>query len=465
MPTRSRGATDTVAGLSETIADFVVDSRWDDVPRTVREHAVRCVFNGFGTAAGGSADPAILRMIEALAPFSGGAAASVIGHSARHDAPTAAFINAAAINVHDFDDSHAGTIIHPTAPVLPAAFAIAEGRRVSGAELLHAFVLGMEVACRLGNAVSPGHYERGFHITSSCGIFGGAMAAAKLLRLGKAETLWTLGNAAAQSSGLVETLGYMAKSVGVGGAARNGLLAALLARAGVEGPPAPLEGQRGFLPVTCDAPDPATAMTGLGERWEILRNMIKPYPCGVVLNPVIDACLKGRGDVPGIEQIAEIRLRGHPLLKARTDRPWVTSGREAQVSAQHAVAVSLTRGLAGAPEFSDAAVADPAVAALRRKVVAVDIDPAMPVEGAAVSIVLTNGDTRSLVENRATGSIENPMSDAAIRQKFVALLAHGCPALDARALADALWALEEAEDAAAVLRLARPPPGAAAPVP
>lgn len=458
-------AAETMTGLSEAIADFVVESRWDDVPPIVREHAVRCVFNGFGTAAGGSADPAIQRMIEAIAPFPGGAAASVIGHSARYDAPTAAFVNAAAINVHDFDDSHAGTIIHPTAPVMPAVFAIAEGRQVSGAELLHAFVLGVEVACRIGNAVSPGHYERGFHITSTCGIFGAAMAAARLLRLGRTETLWALGNAAAQSSGLVETLGFMAKSVGVGGAARNGLLAAIMARAGVEGPPAPLEGKRGFLAVTCDAPDPAEAVSGLGRHWEFLRNMIKPYPCGVVLNPVIDACLKGRKDVPDVEQIVEIRLRGHPLLKARTDRPWVTSGREAQVSAQHAVAVSLTRGLAGAPEFSDAAVSDPAVATLRRKVVAVDIDPAAPVGSVVISIVLADGDTRTLVENRARGSMENPMSDVAIKQKFAALLAHGCPALDAGALADALWALEEAGDAASVMRLARPPGGAAAPSP
>ncbi len=446
-----------MGGLSETIADFVAGSRWEDVPPIVREHAVRCVFNGFGTAAGGSSDPAVLRMMRAVSPFSGDAEATVIGHFEKVDAPTAAFVNAAAANVHDFDDSHIGTIIHPTAPVLPAALAMAETMRVSGKDVLHAFVLGAEVTCRLGNAISPGHYARGFHITSTCGIFGAAIATAKLLRLTPGETLNALGIASAQSSGLVEALGYMAKSVGVGGAARNGLLASLMGRAGVGGPPAPLEGKRGFLAVTCDEPNPEKAIEGLGTQWEFLRNMIKPYPCGVVLNPVIDACLKGRSELSDIEQIAEIRLRGHPLLKARTDRPRITTGREAQVSAQHAVAVSLLRGLAGAPDFSDAAVADPAVAALRRKVLAVDSDPSLSVDSAEVSIVFHNGDTRVLVENCATGSVGNPMSDGAIRNKFSALLAFGCPSLDARALSEALWAFEQAEDVAAVLRLARPP--------
>jgi 2-methylcitrate dehydratase PrpD len=445
-----------MGGLSEAIAEFVVDSKWDDIPPIVRAHATRCVFNGFGTALGGSADPAISRMLAALTPFSGAAAATVIGHRDRLDAPTAAFINAAATNVHDFDDSHDGTISHPTAPVMPAALALAETMSLSGADVLHAFILGVEVTCRLGNAISPGHYARGFHITSTCGIYGAAMAAAKLLKLGKAETLNALGIASSQSSGLVETLGYMAKSAGVGAAARNGLLAALMSRAGVDGPPAPLEGERGFLAVTCDMPNRARALAGLGTEWEILRNMIKPYPCGVVLNPVIDACLKGRSRLADVGEIAEIRLQGHPLLKARTDRPWITSGREAQVSAHHAVAVSLIRGLAGAADFSDAVVADPAIAALREKVIAVDSDPSMPVESAEIRIVLRNGDTLTLVENNATGSIGNPMGDDALKTKFGTLAAHGCPSIDAGALAEALWAFEQTEDVSSVLRLARP---------
>ncbi|MET3580025.1 2-methylcitrate dehydratase PrpD [Mesorhizobium robiniae] len=447
----------SAAGLSRRLAAFVHRSRWEDVPEPVRAHALRSVFNGFGTALGGSSDQAVLRLAESLAPFSAGETATVIGHSQRRDALTAAFLNAAAINVFDFDDTHAGTIIHPTAPVAPVVLALAETRPVSGAELLHAFTLGVEVACRIGNAVSPSHYDRGWHITSTCGIFGAAVAAAKLLDLSENEILWALGNAAAQASGLVETLGFMAKSTGVGNAARGGLVSALMAQCGVEGPPQPLEGPRGFLKVCSDQPKPELIEAGLGRDWEILRNMFKPYPCGVVLNPVIDACLAVRAEPSfSADRIAEVVVRGAPLLKARADRPEVTTGREAQVSAQHAVAISLLRGRAGAEEFSDAAVNDPEVKALRAKVRPVEIDAGTPVEAAHVSIRYADGSSVEVSERVATGSLARPMSDSALREKFAALARYGCPTLAAEPLAETLWTVADLTDAGALLALARP---------
>lgn len=445
------------AGVSRRLADFVVASRWDDVPAAVRHLAVRSIVNGFGTALGGSHDQAVLRLVETLQPFSSGGTATVIGHRARLDMPTAAFLNAVAVNVFDFDDTHETTIIHPTAPVLAALFAVAEQAPVSGEALLHAFVLGVEIECRLGNAVSPGHYDRGYHITATCGVFGAAAAVGKLLGLRPQEMLWALGNASAQSSGLVETLGFMAKSVGVGNAARGGALAALMARHGVEGPPSPLEGPRGFLNVTCDAPDAMALEAGLGHDWQLARNMLKPYPCGVVLNPVIDAALAARTDPAfAADRIASIRVSGHPLLKARADRPSVTSGREAQVSAQHAIAVSLLRGTAGAADFSDGAVSQPAVAALRAKVAGVDVDPASPIDGARLRIVLAGGPTIDVRIAEATGSRGKPLSDADVVAKFAALAAYGCPEIDAGRLLEELWRLEAAADAGAVMAAARP---------
>ncbi len=446
------------SGLSRRLADFVHASRPDDLPEPVRAHAMRAIFNGFGTALGGSSDEAVLRLERSLSPFSAGEAATVIGRPQKRDVLTAAFLNAAAINVFDFDDTHAGTIIHPTAPVAPVVLALAETRPVSGEELIHAFAIGVEVACRLGNAVSPGHYDRGWHITSTCGIFGAAVAAAKLLGLGQDEILWALGNASAQASGLVETLGFMAKSTGVGNAARGGLLSALMAQAGVEGPPKPLEGPRGFLKVCSDAPKPERVEQGLGRDWEILRDMFKPYPCGVVLNPVIDACLTARRR-PGfaVDRIAAIVVRGAPLLKARADRPDAATGREAQVSVQHAVAVSLLRGAAGAAEFSDTAVNDPEVRALRAKVGPVEVDPAVPIEAARVLIRCADGSSFDIAETAALGSPARPMTDTALKEKFAALARYGCPALDADALAERLWVLPRvADDAGAIMALARP---------
>ncbi|WP_186417346.1 MmgE/PrpD family protein [Bosea sp. CS1GBMeth4] len=445
--------------ISRSLSRFVVESSWRRIPDALRHEAKRSIVNVVGTALGGSGDAAARRSAETLAPFSAPAEATIIGRRERMSCLDAAFVNALAGNVFDFDDTHPGTIIHPSAPVAPPLFAFAQRRAMSGAELLHAFILGVEIECRLGNAVSPFHYKRGWHITATCGVFGAAAAIGKVLGLDATRMLWALGNASAQSCGLVETLGTMAKSVGVGQSARGGLLAALLARNGVEGPERPLEGPRGFLQVMGCDPDLASLAAGLGERWELPRNTYKPYPCGVVLNPVIDAVLSLReqsridlGPVPA-ERIAGIRVFGHPLLGERADRPAVASGREAQVSAQHAVAVAWLDGRAGFGEFSDARVQARDVLALRGKV-SVHHEAGHGVDGARVEIRLGDGTVLDQIVTAARGSSGNPLSDAEISAKFRTLAAHGCPGFDPEPLLDALWRLDEAPDAGSVIALA-----------
>lgn len=441
--------------ISRALSRFLVESRWEDVPAAVRHAATRSILNVVGTALGGSADAALRRSETVLAGFSGPPEATVIGRQGRVDCMTAAYLNALAGNVFDFDDTHPGTIIHPSAPVAPALFAWAERQPMTGAELLHAFVLGTEVECRLGNAVSPWHYARGWHITATCGVFGAAAAVARRLGLDEQRMLWALGNASAQSSGLVETLGTMAKSTGVGHAARGGMLAALLAEAGVEGPEAPIEGPRGFLRVMGSDADAEGVAAGLGESWEIARNECKPYPCGVVLNPVIDACLDLRAERPvAPDEIAAIVVSGHPLLRQRADRPGVTTGREAQVSAQHAVAVALVDGRAGVAEFSDARVASEDVRSLGARVtVAEEAD--VPVEAARLGITLRSGERIERFVPAARGSALRPLSDAELEAKFRTLAAHGCPGFDPEPLIAALWSLESAPQAGAVIGLAR----------
>lgn len=444
--------------ISRSLSRFVVDSRWSDMPEALRHEAKRSVVNVIGTALGGSSDAATRRTAGTLAPFSAPAEATIIGRREQMNCLDAAFVNALAGNVFDFDDTHPGTIIHPSAPVAPPLFSFAQRRPMSGAELLHAFILGVEIECRLGNAVSPFHYKKGWHITATCGVFGAAAAIGKVLGLDETRMLWALGNASAQSCGLVETLGTMAKSIGVGQSARGGLLAALLAQNGVEGPEMPLEGPRGFLQVMGSEPDLAGLTEGLGERWELLRNTYKPYPCGVVLNPVIDAVLGLRaqsqidqGSIP-TEAIAGIRVLGHPLLGERADRPAVTTGREAQVSAQHAVAVAWLDGRAGVTEFSDARVAAWDVLALRGQV-SVHQEAGHSVDGARVEITLVDGTVRDHVVRAARGSTDNPLSDAEISDKFRTLAAHGCPGFDPEPLLAALWRLDEAPDAGGVIAL------------
>lgn len=443
-----------MAGTTRALAEFVQTSRWEDVPEVVRHEAKRSLVNFFAVSLGSCKDPTIDKAAAVLGRFSAGRSATLIGRGERTDLLNAAALNAMSANVFDFCDTHAPTIIHPTSPVAPALIALAEARPVSGAQLLHAFVLGVQVACRIGNAVSPWHYDRGWHITSTCGVFGAAAGSGKLLGLDARQFHWAFGGAASQACGLVETLGTMAKSLAVGNAARNGLLSAMLAQEGFDGPAQPLEGVRGFLNVTGEKPDFGAVTDELGGRWEIRSVMYKPYPCGVVLNPVIDACLRLRTDPAlDVSKIERIELVGHPLLRARTDRPGVATGRQSQVSAQHAVGVALTTGRAGMREFSDTAVADPAIQALGRKLRFID-DETLSIDAIRMTVLLEGGRRLEASIDHALGSLKNPMSDRALEEKLRELCRAGGSGCDPAPLIDALWGLDRAADAGVLLKLA-----------
>lgn len=446
----------TVTGVTRELAEFVAGSQWRDVPPAVRREGVRGLLNYVGCALGGCGDEAIGLAVRVLAPVFGPPQAGIIGRSERCDVLNAAFLNAASANVLEYDDTHLPTVMHPAAPVAPGLFALAEAKGASGVDLLHAFILGVEASCRVGNALMPHHYRRGAHITATCGIFGAAAAAGKLLGLDAVRMNWALGHAATQSAGLVESLGSMSKSIGVGNAAKNGVAGALFAEAGFTAAESAIEGRYGFAKVASDTVDLGKIGAGLGTQWEILANAYKPYPCGVVLFPVIDACLelRKRIAVPAGE-IARILVRGHPLLRERTDRPDVDNGREAKVSLQHSVAVALLHGAAGIAQYEDAAVKEPAVLALRAKVAAED-DASIPVESAYVAVEMPDGSRIEETVRAGRGTPGRPMSDLELDAKVNECAAFGAPFVDVPALIAAVRDIETLGDAAHIMRMTVP---------
>ena len=276
------------------LAHFVVDSQWEDFPSAVVREALRSILNFAGCAIGGSRSEAVNRSLRVFDRYSGPRIASVLGRSEKLDVFAAACLNAMSANVLTYDDTHVPTVMHPGSSVAPPLFALAGDHAVSGRAFLQAFILGVEVCCRIGRAVSPWHYSHGYLITSTCGVFGAAAAAGKLLGLSAEQMTWALGNAANQASGLVETLPDMAKNLAVGNSARAGLLAALLAQENFTGGERPVEGPFGFAHVMGQSPDLSCLTDRLGVDWELTANAYKPYPTGVVLHPVIDACLQLR---------------------------------------------------------------------------------------------------------------------------------------------------------------------------
>ena len=446
----------SMKNYSQSVANYVFESSSAQMPPSVLHEAKRSLMNYFAVAFAAGKDETISKAIAVLTRFSANHDAAILGRNLNTDMLNAAALNAMAANVFDFDDTHIPTIIHPTAPVAAAIFALSQTQKVSGKDFLHALILGMEIECRIGNVISPAHYSRGWHITSTCGVFGSALAAGKLLKLTAQQLNWALGSASAQASGLVETLGTMSKSMSVGNAARNGLLSAILAADDFSGPEFPLDGERGFLKVFGENPRLEDLVEGLGAQWELLNNTYKPYPCGVVLNPVIQACL-GLHDLfnslgANAQTLEYIELTGNPLLRQRTDRPNIRTGRESQVSAQHAVGVCLLRGKAGLLEFSDEAVADSKVAAVGKKLRFID-DASMSVDAVKVRFKAQHQDAVVIELEHAKGSLKDPLTDSDLEQKLRDLAAYGKPGYDPQPLIDQIWTIENLDDVGQLMHM------------
>jgi 2-methylcitrate dehydratase PrpD len=326
--------------------------------------------------------------------------------------------------------------------VASAILALAEYRPVTGADFLHAFVLGVEVECRIGNAVYPSHYDVGWHITGTTGVFGAAAAAGKLLGLSEEQLVWALGIAATQASGLREMFGSMCKPLHPGMAAKNGLYAALLAAADFTSTTLGIEGKRGFANVLAAKRDFTKISDRLGETWELADNTYKPFACGIVIHPTIDGCIQLRGEHHlKAEDIERIQLAVHPLVLELTGKTRPQVGLEGKFSVFHCAAVAIIDGTVGEAQFSDARVRDPRVTALRDRVHAA-IDPSLAEDAVRIAVTLRGGRVLSRHVGHAIGSLARPMSDADLEAKFRGLCGGILDAAAIEALIRQCWNIE-----------------------
>jgi 2-methylcitrate dehydratase PrpD len=367
---------------------------------------------------------------------------------------SAALINGIASHTFDFDDTHLKTIIHPAGPVASAVLALAEHTGASGRALIDALVLGIDVSCRMGNVVYPAHYDRGWHITGSTGMLGAAAGCARLLGLDAQATTMALGIAASQPVGLREQFGSMTKPLHPGAAARAGLMSALLASQGFTASPRALEAPRGFAQVVSTKVDWSEATDALGERFEISFNTYKPFACGIVIHPAIDACVQLRAQGIAAAMVERIDLRVHPLVLELTGKKEPADGLQAKFSVYHGCAAGLIFGRAGEAEFADAIVTRADVVALRRKVVAT-VDTAIAEDAVDLSVDLSDGRRIHLAIAHAIGSLQRPLSDAALDAKFHDLADPVLGAARCAALISACRATASAPDLRRLVALAQ----------
>ena len=441
--------------VTRILADFVAThpSRGWDAGVDLAAH--RTIMNWAGCAIGGSRHATVTAALAAVAELEPAPQASLLGRSERVDMASAALLNGITSHTFDFDDTHLRTIIHPAGPVVSAALALAEHIGASGRALVDATVLGIDVSCRAGNMIYPDHYDRGWHITGSTGMLGAAAACARLLGLDAAKTAMALGIAASQPVGVREQFGTMTKPFHPGAAARAGLVSALMARHGYTASPRAIEAPRG-LAQTYSAKCTWSEITDdLGTRFEVSTNTFKPFACGIVIHPAIDACVQLRNR-HGLQagDIERIDLRVHHLVLELTGKKTPKDGLEGKFSVFHSAAAGVVFGRAGEAEYADDVVTRPDVIALRDRVHAV-VDDAIAEDAVDATVTCKDGRVLHLAVEHAIGSMARPMSDADLAAKFHGLVDPVLGAARADALIAAAMRLSEAPDVRAFIALTR----------
>ena len=406
---------------TKILAQYSLNTKYEDLPTAIVKEVKRAFVNYVGVTLGSSRHEAVDISIKALRPVSGSKQATVLGRRERFDALNAAFINGVSSHVFDFDDTHLVTNVHAAGPIASALLAYSEMEPISGKEFTNALYLGIELTCRLSNALAPNHADIGWHVSGTHPTIGAAAAIGRLMRLNEEQMIWALGLAASQPVGFRDSFGSMNKSFNPGRAAANGLFAALLAQKNFTSSNQMIEARIGWANAMSTKHDYQELLGDLGSRFETAKDTYKPFACGIVIHPAIDAAIQLRDQYHlQPDQIKSIQYKGNPAVLELTGKIAPKNGLEGKFSVYHSVAIAIIDGRAGEKQYSDSVVRDPKTIALRDKI-DVQVDPKIPKKSGDLTITLYDGRILNKFIESAVGGIENPMTDAQLDAKFIDL--------------------------------------------
>jgi 2-methylcitrate dehydratase PrpD len=439
------------ASLTTRIADYVVSVLPHELPATVQQEATRSLFNIIGCMLGGARHDGVDKIVAALSPCFGQPTATLVGRSVRADMLHATMINCLASSIYSFDDTHEQAVVHPSGPVAAALLALAELHNVSGQALLAAFAIGIELECRLCKAltVAPAKGSLAWSGTGISAGAGAAAAASRLLGLDVERTAHAIGIALSQAAGFRALHGSLCTPLMPSHAAQCGLRAALMASAGVTASQEALEGKLGYLSVFAEEADLDALVGGLGERFELTRNTYKPYPCGIVIHPIIDACLALRREHRlASDQIHRVLVKASPGAMALCNNAHPQNEMQAHVSLHHWTAVAFIRGTASIVDMdTQSAVMDPDLMAFRHRVEAF-LDPELAADAALVTVILQDGTSIDCRIEHGIGSASRPMTNAELEEKFANMAVPVLGEARSRVLMDRCWGVQTLPDAA-----------------
>ena len=435
------------------LAEFVVKTSLEECPPEAIVRVRRAALDTLGVMLAGAGEP-VARIVRRVVRAEGGIAlATVVGTGLKTAPGWAALANGAAGHAHDFDDTNFALLGHPSVPLLSAALAASEAEMAGGRALVLGYILGFEIDVALGTALNPDHYTRGWHATSSIGTLGCAAAAARIMGLDLVQTRHALAIAASHASGLKENFGSMTKPYHAGHAARNGLLAAQLAREGMTASETALEGKQGYAAAFGGAHGLGDAIENLGRRWQLIDSgiAVKPYPSCALTHSAIDALIDLRTEHRlSARDVAAVQVGVTAVVPDVLAHPRPTNALERKFSMQYCAAAALAEGRVDFGSFTDGEVANADTRELMGRV-AMTVDPALPqgVEQNAwsrVTVRLRDGRTLSTEPRGARGHPDTPLSDGALRDKFLGCARTVLASDEAEGVAEQIGHLEDIPD-------------------
>jgi 2-methylcitrate dehydratase PrpD len=450
-------------GLTKYVSEFIVNTKYEDIPENVLALGKKSILDGFGLALAGSVStmgPLVRRYIQTVGARDG--AASVIGTKMKAPPRFAAFTNGVSIHADDFDDTQLssaadrvyGLLTHPTVTTLPPGFALAEVGHRTGKDFLLAYHVGVEVECKIAEAISPRHYNDGYHSTGTCGSFGSAATCCRLHGLDLKQTQYALGIVAAEGGGLRDNYGSMTKPFHAGHAAENGTVAADLAAIGWTAADDILEGPLGFFQAAGGGFDPTSIVNRLGKPWTLATPgvSIKPFPCGSLSHPAMGEFLDlvKKNDIKP-SQVEKVDVGANHSMTTTLYHHRPMTGLQAKFSMEFGISILLLERKAGLGEYTDAVVQRADVQAMIPRV-NFYVDPEAEKAGfdkmtSLIKIHLKDGRVISGNAEFAKGSPANPMSYDEVADKF-----RGCadfakwPAKKAEAVVETVKSLERVSD-------------------
>ncbi|WP_156289631.1 MmgE/PrpD family protein [Oceanobacillus salinisoli] len=442
-------------GLSKELANYIIDTNYEDLPEEVVEFTKLCILDYFGSAIAGS-NKAPIQMVHDFVVEMGGAPQATLVTGGKTSVAQAALVNGAASHIVELDDIHKASIIHAATVVVPAALAVAEWKKLSGKDLITAVVIGYEVCYRIGEAVTPSHYYY-WHNTATCGTFGATAAVAKLLNLNEEQIVHALGSAGTQAAGLWEFIedGAMSKQLHPGKAAMNGVISGLLAQKGFTGASKILEGDRGFFRAMSESFDEGTVTKDLGNKFKILENGFKIHASCRHTHHAMDLMIELKNE-KGITEndIESIRVKTYQVALNITDNDNPRTEYASKFSLQYCTALAIVKGEGRLDAFNEETLWDSTIRDMMKKVQVVvdpEIDSNYPEKwGVKIEVTLTTGETITKQTDYPKGDPENPVTGIDLRDKFLKLT-NGLPSDVSKFMINEILILENVNEVETVM--------------